>query len=191
MAQTWSRPYYAHRSSVCTYSDDKNWIVVDNSPSSPHFGRVYQFWTPFRYTSTGRYISAPQAVRWSDDSARTWSKTSYVTPLGHGSQNSQPMIMSDGTIVDTFYDFGPGGAVPDVAPGGAPEQGRDAQPATIFAGGSIFAATSHNGGRTWSRGTEVVNNARRIFAGRAVLLVRCRHRPGHPADVRRVPRRRR
>ena len=36
------------------------------------------------------------------------------------------MIMSDGTIVDTFYDFGAGGAVPDVVPGGGPERRRDA-----------------------------------------------------------------
>ena len=49
--QTWSKPFYAHTSDSCAYSDDKNWIVVDNSKGSPHYGRVYQFWTPFISTS--------------------------------------------------------------------------------------------------------------------------------------------
>ena len=157
---TWSRPYYAHRSSVCTYSDDKNWIVVDNWPSSPHYGRVYQFWTPFRYTAQGEYRGSPQAVRWSDDSARTWSKTHYVNGLNHSSQNSQPMIKSDGTIVDTFLDFGPGGQAPDAVPGLAPERARSASvtPKIIDSSGPIYASTSVDGGRTWSQEVEVVNN---------------------------------
>jgi hypothetical protein len=81
---------------------------------SPHRGRVYQFWTPFRSLKDGTCVSAPQAVRWSDDRGGTWSTTSYVSPINHGTQNSQPMIRADGTIVDTFYDFGPGQMVPDV-----------------------------------------------------------------------------
>ena len=158
---TWSAPHYAHRSSVCTYSDDKNWIVVDTYRTSPHFGRVYQFWTPFRYTTHNFYISAPQAVRYSDDEGVTWSATYYVNGIDHGSQNSQPMIMSDGTVVDTFYDFGVGGAVPDAVPGGSPEQARASAvtPSSIDASGTIYAAYSHNGGRTWSHEVEVANNA--------------------------------
>jgi hypothetical protein len=163
--RTWSAPFYAHKSSSCSYSDDKNWLVVDNSASSPHSGRVYQFWTPFRYDSAGTYLSAPQAVRWSDDHARTWSKTAYVTPISHGTQNSQPMIRADGSIVDTFYDYGVGQLVPDVVPGARPETPRagidcTALPAaTIDATGTIYAATSSNGGSTWSPEIEVANNA--------------------------------
>jgi hypothetical protein len=161
--QTWSTPFYAHRSSDCNYSDDKNWIVVDNSKTSPHRGRVYQFWTPFRYNGD-TYLSAPQAVRWSDDKARTWSATTYVTPIDHGSQNSQPMILPNGHIVDTYYDFGPGGAVPDIVPGAQPEARRpqlhrNATTAPIDASGTIYASTSADGGKTWSTGTEVANNA--------------------------------
>lgn len=165
--QSWSKPHYAHRSASCSYSDDKNWIVVDNSPSSPHFGRVYQFWTPFRYDAHGNYISAPQAVRWSDDRGNTWSATSYVTPIDHGSQNSQPMIEADGTIVDTFYDYGQGQLVPDIVPGNTPGTAthgnalqRDAAVlAAIDAEGTVYAATSTDGGAHWSGESEVVNNA--------------------------------
>ncbi len=162
--QHWGKPHYAHKSSSCNYSDDKNWLVVDNSTASPHFGRVYQFWTPFRYRGQN-YISAPQAVRWSDDKGRTWSATSYVTPIDHGSQDSQPMILPDGSIVDTFYDFGAGGAVPDAVPGARPESPRASmqrnatQSPPINASGSVYAAISKDGGATWSAETEVTNNA--------------------------------
>lgn len=161
--QTWSAPSYAHRSSSCDYSDDKNWLVVDNSPASPHFGRVYQFWTPFLYDGN-RFLGSPQAVRWSDDHGRTWSDTSYLTPLDHGTQNSQPMIKADGSIVDTYYDYGAGGKAPDSAPEGQPATRRPTAAtvtvpaAPIDATGSIFAETSSDGGATWSAPTEVTTN---------------------------------
>lgn len=165
--RTWSKPFYAHQSSSCDYSDDKNWIVVDGSKASPHYGRVYQFWTPFRYDGN-TYLGAPQAVRWSDDRGRTWSDTSYITPLDHGTQNSQPMILPDGTVVDTYYDFGAGNEVPDLVPGAVPDGIRNqtrgvrrhaAAAAVIDATGTVYASTSTDGGATWSAASEVANNA--------------------------------
>lgn len=164
--RTWSRPFYAHRSSSCNYSDDKNWIVVDNSSASPHYGRVYQFWTPFRFAGN-TFLGAPQAVRWSDDKGRTWSGTHYVTALNHVTQNSQPMISPNGSIVDTYYDFGTADHVPDLVPGAQPESPQArlrrnlnlAAAAPIDASGTIYASRSNDGGRTWSRRAEVANNA--------------------------------
>ena len=37
---TWGPPVLAHASSTGNYSDDKNWLVIDNSPTSPHSGRI-------------------------------------------------------------------------------------------------------------------------------------------------------
>jgi BNR repeat protein len=159
--QTWSKPFYAHRSKTCKYSDDKNWIVVDNFKGSPHYGRVYQFWTPFISTSSG-FLGSPQAVRWSDDKGKTWSSTHYVTKKNHSTQNSQPMILPDGSIVDTYYEY-PRGAVPDVSPALQPEAPltrlRLAAGRPVDATGTIYAATSQDGGATWSKGVEVSNNA--------------------------------
>lgn len=161
--RTWSRPSYAHRSATCNYSDDKNWLVVDNSRRSAHRGRLYQFWTPFISNSKG-FVGAPQALRWSDDRGRTWSKTSYLTPRTHDTQNSQPMILPNGDVVDTFYDYGAGNQAPDVVPGARPERypGVFAQaalaPAVIDATGPIYATRSNNGGKTWSQPIEVTNN---------------------------------
>ncbi len=171
----WGAPSYAHRSNTCDYSDDKNWLVVDTTPTSPHYQRVYQFWTPF-LSKGNTFLGAPQAVRWSDDRARTWSATSYLTALNHDTQNSQPMIKKDGTIVDTFYDFGIGGVRPDAVPGASPDNSSLARRAraalipatTINATGTIFAATSSNGAQSWSPQVEVANNAEGFAVG-----VRC------------------
>jgi hypothetical protein len=45
--KTFGTPVLAHYSDSCNYSDDKNYLAIDNSPHSPHYGRLYQFWTPF------------------------------------------------------------------------------------------------------------------------------------------------
>jgi hypothetical protein len=165
---SWSKPSVAHRSPTCTYSDDKNWIVVDNGAHSPHRGRVYQFWTPFLYADEAetQFQGAPQAVRWSDDKGVNWSGTSYLTPRDHDTQNSQPMVRADGSVVDTFYDFGVGGRAPDLAPVGVPERAHRvnaqrsralASTLAIDASGPIVAVTSTDGGRRWSQQTEITN----------------------------------
>ncbi|MDX6308641.1 MAG: hypothetical protein QOI06_1687 [Nocardioidaceae bacterium] len=160
--QTWSKPFYAHKSSSCGYSDDKNWIVVDNSKASPHYGRLYQFWTPFRFKGNA-FLGSPQAVRWSDDKGRTWSGTHYVTATDHSTQNSQPMILPNGSIVDTYYDFGTGGGEPGLS-GMQAEAPRARLHRSLVSGpidptGSIYASTSNDGGMTWSRRSEVAGNA--------------------------------
>jgi hypothetical protein len=166
--QTWSKPFYADRRTSCGFSDDKNWIVVDRHRSSPHYGRIYQFWTPF-ISNGNKFIGDPQAVRWSDDHATTWSTTHFLTAKDRGTQNSQPMILPNGHIVDTFYDYGQGQRSPDAAPGGvtpeasgATRQQRHAfvaPRATINASGPIESVISTDGGATWSPENEVVNNA--------------------------------
>lgn len=159
--QTWSKPFYAHQSKSCAYSDDKNWIVVDNSKGSPHYGRVYQFWTPF-ISRSNQFSGSPQAVRWSDDKGTTWSSTHYVTKLDHSTQDSQPMILPNGSIVDAYYEF-PKGEVPGFNPATQPEAPlarlRFGAGKPVDATGTIYAATSKDGGQKWSKGVEVSNNA--------------------------------
>jgi hypothetical protein len=105
--RTFGKPVIVHRSATCAVSDDKNWLVVDTSPGSPHRGRLYQFWTPFFFDIFGNFDGAPQAVVWSDDRGATWSSPVAVSAPHANTQNSQPMLMRDGTIVDSYLDFGP------------------------------------------------------------------------------------
>jgi hypothetical protein len=72
------------------------------------------------------------------------------------------MILPDGSIVDTYYDFGPGQKPegPAVAPEGPVTRRHNGYiDDPIDAVGTIYASTSADGGRTWSRAVEVANNA--------------------------------
>lgn len=159
--KTFGPPVLAHYSDSCNYSDDKNYLVIDNSRRSPHYGRLYQFWTPFIYDADGNYVSAPQAVRWSDDKGKTWSDTTYVSATNVGTQNSQAMIQPDGSITDAYLSYGVGGQGED--PEGNVGHHGDVQAAAAAAdaptGDQWVARTSHDGGKTWSAEVEITHDA--------------------------------
>ena len=126
---TFAAPILVHSSVSCNYSDDKNFLVVDNQTASEHFGRLYQFWTAF-LTVNGHAAGSPQVLRWSDDHGATWSPTTVVTTPHENTQDSQAMIHGDGTITDTY--LGPGI--------------------------SFVARTSHDGGATWDAETVITHS---------------------------------
>ncbi len=49
---TWSAPVIATTKTSAADFNDKNWIAVDNSATSPYFGRVHLRWTEFRSESS-------------------------------------------------------------------------------------------------------------------------------------------
>ncbi len=148
--KTWSKPVLADSQTSCGFSDDKNWIVVDRSPDSPFYDRVYQFWTPFLYSASGDYTGSPQAVRWSDDHGQTWSGLHFLTPKTESTQNSQPMIRSDGTIVDAYDSYPDGGGEGPETPMGEGKGGAQSLRADAVSGDNLVARTSKDGGATWS-----------------------------------------
>jgi hypothetical protein len=154
--RTFGRPMTAHRSATCAISDDKNWLVVDNGVRSPHRGRVYQFWTPFLTDLFGNPDGSPQAVVWSDDLGKTWSAPVNVSAPHANTQNSQPMIAPNGTIVDSYMDFGPEAAEegPEAAEART-EAARTAPPAPASpsrapAFPALVTARSTDGGASWA-----------------------------------------
>jgi hypothetical protein len=149
--RTFSPPVLVHRSDSCTVSDDKNWLVVDTGRSSPHRGRLYQFWSMFLSDDLGNTTGSPQVLRWSDDRGQHWSETVTLTATDLHLQNSQPMIQPDGTIVDTYLNFGH-----DTGEEGPERPGTDAtqsrpRVAAEPVGDLMVARVSRDGGRTWSR----------------------------------------
>ncbi len=154
---TFGPPVLVHESTTCNYIDDKNWLVIDNQPNSPFYGRLYQFWTPF-LTVGGNAAGSPQVVRWSDDQGRHWSATHVVSAPHANTQNSQPVIQPDGTITDVYLNFGPHSA----SDGGplhpaAEHQGVRQAPAA-GSGAWLVARTSQDGGATWSGESLVAKN---------------------------------
>jgi hypothetical protein len=129
---TFGPPVYVHQSNRCSYSDDKDWIIVDTQPSSPFYGRLYVFWTPFIY-SHGVNTGAPQVVRWSDDRGASWSATHLVTGKNEFTQNSQPMIQPDGRLPDVYLHY----------------------PNATSNSAKLLARTSDSGGFAWSAASTV------------------------------------
>jgi hypothetical protein len=169
---TFGAPVLAHYSDTCAYSDDKNWLVVDNWRGSPHYGRLYQFWTPFISDDQGNFTGAPQAVRWSDDKGQHWSATTYVSDTDIDTQNSQPMIQPNGTITDAYINYGHDFAGHEGPEGNVGHHGdADLQAAAAAAaptGDNWVARSSRDGGQTWTSEVLITNDAGEGPAG-----VRC------------------
>jgi PKD domain len=72
------------------YSDDKEFMAVDNTPSSPYYGRLYVAWTDF--AAFGRI-----GVVHSDDGV-TWSAPVYITTDYESVQGAWPAVAPDGDV---------------------------------------------------------------------------------------------
>jgi hypothetical protein len=162
---TWGPPVLVHSSTDCNFSDDKNWIVIDNSPTSPHFGRIYQFWTAFIGDAQGNFTS-PQVLRYSDDHGSTWSATIFVNPVDANTQDSQPMITANGTVVDTYQNFGASHVGGDKPINGVAPPTRDS--ALLASTIALSAISSTDGGLTWGPEVTVTNGV-----GPGPFAVRC------------------
>jgi hypothetical protein len=82
---------------VATGSNDKDWIVCDNTPASPHYGNCY---TEYDITSAGDSVQ----MRTSTDGGATWgparAPSGGATGLG-----GQPVVLPDGTVVVPYESF--------------------------------------------------------------------------------------
>jgi hypothetical protein len=83
---TWSKPV-----TTATGSLDKNWIVCDNTSSSPFFGSCY---TEYDVTSSGNAVR----MRRSTDGGQTWGAA--LAPGGGASGlGGQPVVRPNGTVI--------------------------------------------------------------------------------------------
>ncbi len=99
--------------------NDKPYITVDNSPTSPHNGRLYVTYTRFLADQFGNYLESPIYLSFSDDGGQTFSNPAaisgsnstlcsqpFVTPRNIGicneDQFSSPVVGADGTLYVAF-----------------------------------------------------------------------------------------
>jgi hypothetical protein len=111
----------------CHIFNDKEWIAVDNTPTSPFYGRIYVTWTQFMLDPTGLfYVSSPIQLAYSDNHGDTFSNpidvTGTISPNpncpgfaapalsarnpGHcvEDQFSVPVVGTDGTVYVSFIN---------------------------------------------------------------------------------------
>jgi hypothetical protein len=135
--------------------NDKEWIVADNHPGSPHYGRVYMTWSAF-LSHNGEYLRSQIREAHSDDGGFTWTRPRTIN--GSGPMCTIQVDRSGGHECDE-NQF----SVPVVAPDGtvyvawANEQNRSIQePGELPKDGASFfddqylVVKSADGGRSWS-----------------------------------------
>jgi hypothetical protein len=134
--------------------NDKEWIVSDNNPSSPHYGTTYLTWTKFISTN-GSYQSSPIFESHSDDGGKHWTKAQEIS-------GSNPALC-------TFQVSGPSGrcdedqgSAPTIGPDGTVYVGfQNEQNRALWEPGEVFddqylLVKSTDGGATWSSPSFVV-----------------------------------
>lgn len=113
--------------------DDKELIEVDNSPSSPFFGRIYCGWTNFSLGADRMVVS------FSNDGGATWSAPVSLPGSGTSGQGMWPAVAPNGHVFFAFLQrsFSIGGL----------------QSQRIY--------KSVNGGASWTAMTNIASNQKR------------------------------
>jgi hypothetical protein len=156
---TWKPPVVVESGVGCDLSkkqlfNDKEWVVTDNNPSSPFYGRTYVTWTKFE-SASGAYVRSAIFESHSDDGGKRWTKGKEIS--------------GSNAALCTFQETGPAGqcdedqaSVPTVGPDGTVyvafinEQNQALwEPDEVF-DDQYLLVKSTNGGGTWSNPTFIV-----------------------------------
>ena len=104
--RTWANPVYATNTDNKSNFDDHDWVAVDTSPSSPHYGRVYAFWAVFCNPCSGNG-NVKLYLAHSDDEGRTWSPAVQVSAVANNSaqgfRETGQMTVSRAGTVEAFW----------------------------------------------------------------------------------------
>ena len=135
--------------------DDKEWIVTDNNPASPFYGRTYVTWSRFEF-AFGAYARSPIFESHSDDGGLSWSRPKEIS--------------GSNAALCTFQETGPANqcdenqfSVPTIGPDGTVYVAfeNEQNEAKWEAGGAFddqyLLVKSTDGGQTWSSPTFVVD----------------------------------
>ena len=119
----WEIPVVVDDGIGCDFSEtqlfnDKEWIVTDNNPSSPFYGRTYLTWSKFE-SHNGVYASSAIWAAYSDDGGDHWSTPQAISgsnpalctiqvsgPAGECDEDqfSVPTVRPDGTVFVAFQN---------------------------------------------------------------------------------------
>jgi hypothetical protein len=133
---------------------DKEWLTVDNWPTSPFYGRAYLVTTKFTNGLFGSYARAPIVLSYSDDGGLTWSEPKEIS-----GSNPSCTFQSAGAASECDEDQN---AIAAVAPNGEVHvhfgnyQNEAAWEVPLDFDAQIMVVTSTDGGVTFDDPVSVV-----------------------------------
>jgi hypothetical protein len=153
---TWQQPVtvaIGHASispSVVGVFLDKEWLVADNYPSSPHYGRLYLSWDQIEL-SKGAFMRSPVVLSYSDDAGKTWSQPVEISGSNPTfcTANQGPSGAA-GACDESFFSYGAVEPNGDVVVGFMNQQHAAAWESPNEFEDQIMTVTSHDGGVHWA-----------------------------------------
>jgi hypothetical protein len=136
---------------------DKEWLVADNNPSSPHYGRLYLSWDRIEI-SKGVFLRSPVDFAYSDDAGKHWS-----TPIDISGSNptfctaNQGPVGPAGACDESFFSYGAVEPNGDVVVGFMNQQHEAAWESANEFEDQIMVVRSTDGGAHWSSPVHVAD----------------------------------
>jgi BNR repeat-like domain len=94
---TWSNPALVAASGASDYFD-KDWIVCDNHPASPYYGRCYEQWDN---ANADNLIM----MSYSNDGGLTWSQAASPANQSILGIGGEPVVQPDGHVIVPLYGY--------------------------------------------------------------------------------------
>src|ERR687886_831612 len=134
---------------------DKEWLVADNYPSSPHYGRLYLTWDQLEF-SKGAFMRSPVVLSYSDDAGKTWSRPVEISGSNPTfcTANQGPRGPA-GACDESFFSYPAVEPNGDVVVGFMNQQHDAAWESPNEFEDQIMTVTSHDGGVTWTHPVHV------------------------------------
>lgn len=163
---TWERPVTVAKGIGADVAaqqifNDKEWLIADNNPDSPFYGRLYLVWVAFRIEKGG-YDESPVMFSYSDDAGQSWSQSKEISGRNEAFCTFQDDLNDVQRGEDAFECDQDQFAYPAVGPGGVlyvhfhNEQNEQAWEAPEMYESQIMVVKSTDGGATWSDPVHVV-----------------------------------
>src|SRR5438132_7569919 len=83
---------------------DKEWLVADNYPSSPHYGRLYLSWDQLQF-SKGAFLRSPVMLSYSDDAGKSWSTPAEISGSNSTLCPAHQGVGAAGVCDESFFSY--------------------------------------------------------------------------------------
>jgi hypothetical protein len=135
---------------------DKEWLVADNYPSSPHYGRLYLSWDQLEF-SKGAFLRSPVVLSHSDDAGKTWSHSVEISGSNPAGCTAHQGIGAAGVCDESFFSYGAVEPNGDVVVGFMNQQHAAAWEVPNEFEDQILTVRSTDGGDHWSNPVQVAD----------------------------------